>query len=306
MAEVLDSGRASIRIASAPINWGVTRLDPANPLAHAVLDAVVADGYQGCELGPIGYLAGTLEEVALRYGALELELVSAFVATDLARPLTDAFLNKVDTVASLLAGSGAKVLLLSDGMPTERWAVAGRSDHHPETWWTDDDWRRARENVRIVRDRVAVHGLSLAFHPHTGSHVENGREIACLFDTFGDDAPLLCLDTGHILIGGANPVDVLNRYGSRLAHVHAKDIDGGVLERMRAGELSYDQAVDAGLFCDLGDGVVDWDGIRRGIEAVGFTGWVVAEQDRTLTSDVAVPLASHRRNRAFLRDLFGA
>ncbi|MGH2560272.1 MAG: TIM barrel protein [Thermomicrobiales bacterium] len=300
-----EQARPSVRIASAPINWGVTRLDPANPLAHAVLDTVVLDGYQGCELGPVGYLAGTLEDVARRFVVKELALVSAFVATNLARPLSDDFLLEIETVASLLAGSGAKVLLLSDDMPAARWAVAGRSDRHPETWWTDDDWRQARENVGIVRNRAATHGLHLAFHPHTGSHVENGQEIERLFDTFGDDTPLLCLDTGHILIGGANPVDVLHRYSRRLAHVHAKDIDGGILERMRAGELTYGQAVDAGLFCDLGDGIVDWDGIARGIAAAGFTGWVVAEQDRTLTSDVAVPLASHRRNRAFLRDLLG-
>lgn len=305
MAHALNPARASIRIASAPINWGVTRLDPANPLAHAVLDAVVLDGYQGCELGPLGYLASSVDEVLRRFVTRELELVSAFVAADLAQPLTDPFLEEFETVAALLARAGAHVVLLSDHMPAARWAVAGRADRHPETSWTDDDWRQARENARKLRQRAAAHGLNLAFHPHTGSHVENGSEIERLFASFGDDAPLLCLDTGHILIGGTDPADVLTTYGDRLAHVHVKDVDGAVLARMRAGELSYDEAVAAGLYCDLGAGLVDWDGIARGIKAAGYAGWIVAEQDRTLTSDVAVPLASHRHNRAFLRDLFG-
>jgi inosose dehydratase len=79
-----------------------------------------------------------------------------------------------------------------------------------------------------------------------------------------------------------------------------------VLARMRAGDFNYFGAVDEGLYCDLGEGVVDWGGIAAGLKRFGFTGWVVVEQDLRLTPGDPRPVASLRRNREFIRQLLNA
>jgi inosose dehydratase len=91
----------------------------------------------------------------------------------------------------------------------------------------------------------------------------------------------------------------------RVVHVHAKDIDEAVLERMQTGELDYESAVGAGLYCNLGVGMVDWDGFRDSLQHGGYTGWVVAEQDRLLLPDSRDPYDSNHRNAMFLRALLG-
>jgi inosose dehydratase len=297
-----DSRR--IRVAAAPINWGVWRLDPASPTSDQMLDSIADADYEGCELGPVGYLASEPEDVARRFAPRGLEMVAAYVATDLARPLSPAFCQEVQAVAAILAAGDGKVLLLGDAMSDARATVTGRAEQFPETWWNDKDWHKVRENIKVIRDLAAVHGVRLAVHPHAGTHIESEREIDLLFAQDSEQAPLLCLDTGHILIGGADPVSVLNRYADHVTLVHAKDVDEAILHRLRSGQATYREAVRDGLYCDFGEGAVDWDGIARGLDQAGFAGWVVAEQDRELQRDDPRPVASLYHNRDFLRRLF--
>ncbi len=294
-----------IRAAAAPINWGVWRLDPMAPAPDDLLDTVVNAGYGGCELGPLGYLASEPDDVARRFAPRGLELVAAYVATDLARPLQPEFLADAASTAAILAAGSGKVLLLGDAMSDARAEVTGRVERFPETWWTDEEWRRVRANIKAVDDLASGHGVTLAVHPHAGTHIESGREIDLVFGGPGGEAPRLCLDTGHILIGGADPVAVLGRYGDRVALVHAKDVDGPLLDRLGAGETTYRDAVGDGLYCDFGDGLLDWGGIADGLAHAEFAGWIVAEQDRELLKGDPRPAASLRRNRDFLRRAFG-
>lgn len=292
-----------VRVAAAPINWGVYRLDPANPPADEVLDAIVAAGYEGSELGPLGYLAADPADVGANFAGRGLALVSAFAGVALAEPLPEAFLTEFAAVAALLAAGGASTLLISDAMSETRAKVSGRVERHPDTWWNDHDWRRVCANLETLIAKAGAHGLDLTYHPHAGSHVESGREIARLLAETRDQALRFCLDTGHILIGGVDPVEVLDWAGDRVAHVHAKDVDGEVLARLENGDLDYVGAVAAGLYCDLGDGAVDWNGIAAGLARTGFAGWVVVEQDRHLIPGDRHPAASLLRNRVFVRSL---
>jgi len=294
-----------IRVSSAPINWGVHELGPGFPDPDAMLDEVLGAGYAGCELGPLGYFGDTAGAVTGRFAPRGLALVSAFVTADLARPLADADAGRLGTVADFLKAGGCRVMILSDDITAERLAVAARADTAPETWWDDAQWAQVPRTIASVAEIARARDLTLTVHPHLGTHLETPAEVGRLLDLLADGVALLCLDTGHTLAGGSNPVDLLGRAGSGLAHLHAKDIDGAVLARLRSGELDYDGAVEAGLYADLGTGLVDWDGIKAGLDAALYTGWVVAEQDRSPTPDLAVAAGAHRRNRAFLRGLLG-
>jgi inosose dehydratase len=88
----------------------------------------------------------------------------------------------------------------------------------------------------------------------------------------------LCFDTGHSVVGGGNPVDLAATARDRIAHVHLKDVEPRTLQRLRSRELTVEQAWERGLFCPLGDGVVDFDAVLEKLD--DYSGWAVVEQDR--------------------------
>ena len=111
----------------------------------------------------------------------------------------------------------------------------------------------------------------------------------------------LCLDTGHYTYGGGDPLEALRRYRDRIWHVHFKDCHPDVAARARAEGWDYFQAVRHGVFCELGQGMVDFPAIVDELKSGGYDGWIVVEQD--VLPEMGSPLASARRNREYLRSL---
>ncbi len=114
------------------------------------------------------------------------------------------------------------------------------------------------------------------------------------------------LDTGHLYLGGADPVAVARRAPERVIHVHLKDVDAGLADQLRSGALTFDQAVRRGLFTPLGRGAVDIAGVVEVLEASGFAGWYVLEQDTALEAEPAPaegPVADARLSLEFLGSL---
>ena len=291
------------QLASAPINWGIGPVTPEGPAPDDILDAIVEAGYVGCELGTYGLFGTTAEEVMAKFRPRNLALVTTWHEVDMARPLADAAAAEFRHLLEILVAGGASVILVSDLITDERLAVVARVDDHPETWWREEEWTQVRQTLLDVAAIAVEYGVQVAIHPHVGGHVESGAEIRRVLDLTAGTPVRLCLDTGHIRIGGSDPIALLDREGDRLVHVHAKDVDGEVLGRLQRSEIGFFDAVGAGLFADLGSGIVDWQGLKRGLEACGYRGWVVAEQDRLLEPENPEPYASNRRNFDFLNGL---
>jgi inosose dehydratase len=94
-----------------------------------------------------------------------------------------------------------------------------------------------------------------------------------------DELPL-CLDVGHVIVGGGDPVEELRRYGDRVTHVHLKDVDPLVLDKLRRRKLGgLDEAVRERLFTELGSGVLDLDGVLGALAERRYAGWLMVEQD---------------------------
>jgi inosose dehydratase len=292
------------QLASAPINWGIGPVTSDGPAPDAILDAIVEAGYVGCELGTHGLFGTTAEEVLARFRPRNLALVTTWHEVDLARPLSTEAADEIRHLLGMLVAGGAPVILISDLITEERLAVVARVDDHPETWWSDDAWAQVRKTLLDVAAVAAEYRVQVAIHPHVGGHIESGAEIRRVLDLTAGDPINLCLDTGHIRIGGSDPIALLARECDRLVHVHAKDVDGAVLNRLQRGEIAFFEAVGAGLFADLGHGIVDWQGLKSGLAHCGYRGWIVAEQDRLLEPGNPEPFASNRRNFAFLNGLF--
>jgi inosose dehydratase len=245
-----------------------------------MLETVRGLGYTGIELGPPGYFGDDPRDVAARLARYGLELAGAFAPLRIADE--DGFrddLAFLDQIIATLAAAGARGPVVLAGDENEaRLATAGRPDAAREAALRPDELRRAAERVERAACRALEAGVQATFHPHTGTHVESPAEVASLLENTDPEVVQLCLDTGHTVVGGGDPVELARTACDRIAHLHLKDVDPHVLGRVRDGEMSVDEAWERGLFCAFGDGAVDFGAVLA--EFDGFDGWTVIEQDR--------------------------
>jgi inosose dehydratase len=296
----------SLRLASAPINWGVSGPDDlGNPTPDEMLAAIAEAGYVGSEMGPFGYFGKSRAEVRTRFEGNNLAVVAIWVDIPLEKPLSTGTADVLEEICSTLGHLDAGHLLVSDFISDERVAVVSRVEESPETWWSENDWAQVKLTLRSIGKIAAKYSITTAVHPHVGGHIESGREIDQLLKAIDNEAIDLCIDTGHIRLGGTDAIPILKQEARRVSHIHAKDVDPEILERMQHGEIGYFDAVGQGLYCDLGAGMVDWRGFQQALSDSNYPGWVVAEQDRLLVPGSSEPFESNQRNFAFLQDLLG-
>lgn len=298
-----------MRVASAPVSFGVFEMtagDTGLPDPAAVLDAMVAAGYAGTELGPPGYFQGGELDgrgLALAGSFLPLRLSrTEHAAEDLAA--LDGALDLLDRMTP--AEGGRPLVLLSDAFcEPERMAGAGRIEQLPDTWLSDQRFGVLVDAAHRAAERCRVRGYEVAFHYHGGTYVETPREIERFVERFDSSLLGLCFDSGHSLFGGGDPAEFLRAYGELVTHVHLKDVDGAVMQEIRTRGLGLEEAWRRGVFCLFGEGTVDLPAVVSELRRIGFDGWVVVEQDRYLKPGQTVDSlrADAAHNRAFLRDL---
>jgi inosose dehydratase len=198
-------------------------------------------------------------------------------------------------------------LILADenGSDAIRTALAGRAT--PALALSDDDWWTFAAGVeRVARAVRAATGLRTAFHGHCAGFVETPDETARLLDLTDPDLVGLVLDTGHYTYGsGANDPAAalagLERFGDRILHVHFKDCHPDVADRARTERWDYFRALREGVFCELGQGCVEFPGVVDWLRAHGYAGWIVVEQ--VVLPGLGAPRDSALRNRAYLASL---
>jgi inosose dehydratase len=279
------SGADGWRLAGAPVTFGVWERTVDRPdlvARERLLQTAELLGFRGFELGPPGYLGADAGAVGAALREHGLELAGAFAPLHLAHETAFAAdLAELDATLAILAADGG-VAVLADAETPEREAAAGRPAELERTALDDDAFAAALGRLERAVDRCRAAGVRPVFHPHVGTYVETPAEIERLLA--GSDVEL-CLDCGHIAIGGGDPVAVAQRCAGRIAHLHLKDVDGAMLERLRAGEIEMMPAWEAGLFCPLGEGIVDIAGFLAATAGDGFAGWLVLEQDRVAVRD---------------------
>jgi inosose dehydratase len=265
-----------IRVANAPVSYGAFELTvgvlPNVPGPDQVLDAIAAAGYEGTELGPLGYL-GDAETLRERLASRGLELAAAFVELRFGEDELDV----LDATLDLVAPFGARPVLCDRG-PRDG----------------DADLDAVSRAVERSRGR----GLEPAIHHHMGTRVQTPAEIERLLD--GTDVALL-LDTGHLTAAGGDPVQALRDWRDRVQHVHLKDVRLDVIRA--AGD--WPEAWRAGAFCELGAGDADLEGFVA--ELGGYAGWLVVEQDWVPGpgSDPGPQFEAQVRNRRWLAEHAG-
>ena len=263
------------KIAGAPISWGVCEVPgwgyQLGP--DRVLTEMREVGLTATELGPEGFLPSQPQAMAQVLDHHGLQAVGGF--TPLLLHLADH--DPVPEVARLLdnyEASGAGVLVLS--------AVTGLEGYDTRPILDEDGWRVLLANLDRLSELAASRGVRAVLHPHVGTMVENGAEVQRVLEGSEVD---LCLDTGHLLIGGTDPAELARQAPERIAHVHFKDVDARLARRVQDGQLTYTQGVRDGMYRPLGSGDVDVPAIVGSLRGRGYGGWYVLEQDTILTEE---------------------
>jgi inosose dehydratase len=275
MSERITTGAFADRLAGAPISWGVCEVPGWGPQLppDLVLTEMAAAGLSATEFGPDGFLPASGAGKKQALSAHGLRAVGGFV------PVV-AHLAHVDPVRGmaavfddfLAAGSDTVVFAAATG-------VAGY-ESRPEL--DAAAWRTLCRNLDRLSDAAGARGLTAGLHPHVGTLVERPEDVAIVLESSSIG---LCLDTGHVLAGGGDPVALARMAAERIVHVHLKDVDAAMAARVRAGVLGYAEAVAAGMYRPLGRGDAGIATIVAMLEAAGYSGWYVLEQDRVLSPD---------------------
>jgi len=292
-----------LRLASAPCTWGVWErtVDRDDLVAPPLmLETVRGLGYTGIELGPPGYLGGDPGAVLATLEPYGLDLVGAFVPIRIADEQGfESDLAFLDGTISVLAATGARgpVVLAADENET-RLRVAGRPDARAATSLSGDELKRAAARVEHAAERARDAGVRAAFHPHTATYIEGPEEVAALLDATDPGLVKIAFDTGHCIVGGGDPAGFAREFGDRIAHLHLKDVDARVLDRVRSQELTVEEAWEQGLFCEFGTGAVEFAAVLAALP--GYDGWAVVEQDRVAVQagDLPAVRAVEERNLA--------
>jgi inosose dehydratase len=281
------------RVAGAPISWGVSEVPG---WGHQLTpDRVLAEmrevGLAATEFGPDGFLPDQPTAKAKVLAAHGLAAVGGFVPV----VLHDDPMPAVHRALAAFAAAGATTLVLA--------ADAGLAGYDRRVELDDEQWRRLLANLDRIRELAAAQGIAATLHPHVGTVVERERDVARVLD--GSTIPL-CLDTGHLMIGGVDPAELAAEVPDRIAHTHLKDVDSQMAASVRNGDMAYSVAVSEGMYRPLGQGDANIVGIITTLEHAGYTGWYVLEQDTVLAVEPPAwrgPVADVQASVAFITEL---
>ncbi|HEX3650402.1 MAG TPA: sugar phosphate isomerase/epimerase [Pseudonocardiaceae bacterium] len=284
------------RVAGAPISWGVCevpgwghQLEPARVLGE-MRDA----GLAATEFGPEGFLPTEPDRKAGLLAEYGLAAVGGFVPVVLHDPDHDPVAEITGTLAGFTAAGATTLVLAAD---------TGATGYDQRAELDDAAWRRLLAGLDRIRDVAGERGVTATLHPHVGTVVERGDDVARVLA--GSTIPL-CLDTGHLMIGGTDPAALAAQVPDRIAHTHLKDVDAELADRVRSGDIAYSAAVAEGMYRPLGAGDAGIAAIIGSLEAAGYTGWYVLEQDTVLAAEPPAgdgPLADVLASVAFVTGL---
>jgi inosose dehydratase len=300
----------SVRVANAPLSYGAFEMTvgrfPNVPGPDDLLREMAVAGYAGTELGPPGYL-GEGAELRARLERHGLELTGGWVPVRFSEPEHhEEDFSGLDRTLTLFGAAGATGgrPVFGDGGSRERHANPGRGQEDRSLGLDDAGWRRFAAGVARAAELARGRGFEPTFHPHTATYVEAPWEIERFLDLSDLD---ILLDTGHLLLGGSDPLQALRDWGDRVNYIHIKDVRLDVVRGAVAERVDMLEAWRRGIFCELGAGDVDLETFLTELVRTGYAGWIVVEQDRIPRKDeeLAESAEAQARNRRWLRERAG-
>ena len=291
-----------IQIGNAPCSWGVEFADDArNPTWQTVLKECAEAGYTGIELGPVGFMPEDPAVLADGLAEHGLELIGGVVFRAFHDPdAWDDVLDGTVRTCKALVAHGAEHLVLIDSISPRRAPTAGRADEAEQMGAAE--WSAYRDRIKEAAKIGVDHGLTVGIHAHAAGFMDFEPELERLLDEVDEDILKICFDTGHHSYAGFDPVAFMERHIGRISYMHFKDIDPKVKADVVANRTDFYTACGQGIFCNLGEGDVDFPRVREILLENGFEGWCTVEQDCDPTLDIS-PIDDAKANRAYLQSI---
>ena len=292
-----------IKIGNAPCSWGVEFADdPRNPAWRKVLQENAEAGYTGIELGPVGFMPEDPAVLGEALSEFNQELVGGVVF----RPFHDAskwdeVLDATRRTCKALTAHGAQHLVLIDSISERRAPTAGRADEAEQM--DKAEWTAFRDRIaEVAKIGAEEFGLTVGIHAHAAGFMDFEPELERLLSEVDENILKICFDTGHHSYAGFDPVAFMQKYISRISYMHFKDIDPKVKAQVVANRTNFYTACGDGIFCNLGDGDVDFPAVRKILVDNNFDGWCTVEQDCDPTGDTS-PIDDAKLNRRYLQSI---
>ena len=270
-----------------PAYWGVDtyeeilqlRADDPATLWQRILDGLVEAGIELVEITfpPADWMSaidafGSAVGFAAELRSRGLRLKSGFhVGLDW-NPGTDRAeaADAATHYAEFIRTAGGDTLVVGPPMRRSR-------DARPPMFVDLGYMRALADILHHVGDATLRVGVRTAVHTEAHSVHCTRRDIDLLMSLTDPEYVFLCPDTGHIVLSGGDPVDIVAHHIERAILAHWKDAIGP----MPAG-MPIDEAVHLEhrrYFTDVGQGVVDWPAWMRLVDRTPGGETVLLEQD---------------------------
>ncbi|HWO14573.1 MAG TPA: myo-inosose-2 dehydratase, partial [Polyangiaceae bacterium] len=270
-----------VRFGVTPTLWAnddFLDIDIGIPFGQIVSEMALA-GYAGCSRGH-KYPADpeTLKrELALRGLVISEPWVSTyFTIQSMYEQTLASFDKEIDFLLKM--GSGDMVLAeLGGAVHQQPVALVPNSP-----CFSDTQWKKLGDGLNVLGEKAKRHKIKMCFHHHMGTGVMTMDHVARLAKVTDPELVSLCLDTGHLHFAGGNNLEFIELYSSRIKHVHLKNIRQPIMDRVLREDLSFKDAVQAGVFTVPGDreGCVDFASILKALAQKDFAGWLVVEAEQ--------------------------
>ncbi len=292
----MDKGK--VKLAMAPIGWtndDMPDLGSENTFQQCVSEMALA-GYTGTEVGNKYPKDPAVLKKALDLRGVQVcnQWFSSYLTTEDYSDVEKAFVAQLDFLEPL----GCRVI----GPAEQGLSIQGKIDTPVLTekpYFSEDQWKRLTTGLnklgKIARDR----GFRMCYHHHMGTGCQLIEEVDRLLAETDPDLVWLLFDSGHFTFSGHDPVEAVKRYIDRIGHVHLKDLRPAVFEQVKKENMSFLDAVRAGVFTVPGDGSIDFPAIFAVLEEHDYSGWMVVEAEQDPAK--ANPFEYAKMARSYIR-----
>ena len=293
----------TIQIGNAPCSWGVERAEDArNPTWQTVIEECAQAGYSGIELGPIGFMPEDPNVLGPALAKYNLTLIGGVVFQPFHDPIEWELVKyAIQRTCKTLTAHGAKHLVLIDSISPRRAPTAGRASEAEQM--DQQEWDGFRDRLKTAAQIGAEeYGLTVGIHAHAAGFIDFEPELERLLEEVDPKILKICFDTGHHSYAGFDPVSFMTRHIERISYMHFKDINPVIKANAIKKRTDFYDACGEGIFCNLGQGDVDFKAVRKVLLDANFEGWCTVEQDCDPTMDIS-PLNDAKANISYLQSI---
>lgn len=268
-----------VKLGIAPIAWtndDLPDLGSENTFEQCVSEMALA-GFKGSEVGNKYPKDSAVLKPLLDLRGITIcnQWFSSFLTTSPFKEVEASFVKQLDFLDSM----GARVI----GPAEQGHSIQGMSDlpiFKNKPTFSEDEWKKFTEGLNKLGKIAYERGFKLCYHHHMGTGCQTIEETKRMLDETDPKYVSLIFDSGHFAFSGEDPVEALKLFIDRVGHVHLKDIRGDVLKKVHTENMSFLDAVRAGVFTVPGDGNIDFPSIFKILEENNYEGWMVVEAEQ--------------------------